>query len=241
MPIYKNQSSDSNKFWEYEVTNQDPPTVTFKWGRYGRSGQQSTKQFSNKRDMDLFINKKVNEKIRKKYILSSEDDKNKENKRAEILGTQFKIQHLQYVKKPTEYLSGFQADVLPQYDPRQFVYVEVRNSWNKTSEYYLLGKNESYTTSSASIEGRTCVFDSLTRASQNRVKAVRQALLDIFKEVQRVVRKIGLGLRRLSIGDDDPLPEQEEQFEEVYRSIDSSISKQVVRQITALGQRTLDI
>jgi predicted DNA-binding WGR domain protein len=152
--IWINQEAQSNKFWEYEVQSEDPYRVLVKWGRLSLTGQSQTKCFKNEAAMRAFLCKKIFEKERKGYKNIQENERKKEVDIARELGYQNKISKIQYVTKRDGRL-----DILNDYNPEQYVYVEVLNSWDKTVQHFVLSKNESYRIDSVTEQGHSILFD----------------------------------------------------------------------------------
>lgn len=246
MPVYKQQEKDSNKFWSYEITDTDPPTVLVKWGRIGLKGQEQTKTFPSESAMQRFIDKKVSEKTRKKYVLSDQKDMKKEREKADTIGWQYKVHRIEYVAKKTGKLR-----ILQKYDPKHHVYVEVGNSWTKEMKRFLLSKNESFQLDAVAVDmtDREILFDSIRPTYDSMVGRVRKLLVDLAKQVRQVVIKkfAALGARKLSLMDDDEIdfdsmPEAVNTVDEVMTTVqDSSVSRQVVSKFAALGKRVLDL
>jgi predicted DNA-binding WGR domain protein len=247
MPIYKQQQKDSNKFWSYEITNDDPPTVQIKWGRIGLKGQEQTKTFANRAAMQVFIDKKVGEKMRKKYVLSDNKDMKKETEKAQTIGFQYTVPRIEYVAKKSGKLR-----ILQRYDPKHHIYVEVRNSWTKEVKRILLNKTQSYYLGPVAIDmtDREILYDDLNQVlyDDQMVKNVRSLLVDLAKQVRQVVIKkfAALGARKLSIlDDDDDLDTNFDSMPEVVSTVEEVVapwtSKQVVNKFAALGKRVLDL
>jgi predicted DNA-binding WGR domain protein len=239
--IYKNQKDNSNKFWSYEIL--DDNRVTFRWGRIGLKGQEKTESFGSSSQMQRKIDQKIKEKERKGYVTSDKKDMQKETKKAEILGHQYKIQRVEYVaKRGTGRLS-----ILQNYDPKHHVYVEVEQCWTREVKRYLLAKNDS-----SIIEGvaedkgeRTILFDSLRKTwYDSMVGKVRQILKDLATQVQAVVIKkfAAMGARKLAL-DDGPISLNASEVGDVYEQFSGGggISKQAVSKFAALGRRKLDL
>lgn len=240
--IYKNQTKNSNKFWSYEVLDEGNGEVKFAWGRIGLKGQEKTEVCGTSSAMQRKIDQKIAEKVRKGYVLSDEKDMKKETKKANILGHQFKIQRVEYVAKRKK---GRLA-ILQNYDPKHHIYVEVEQCWTREVKRFLLAKEGSEIIEDvAEVKGeRAIVYDTISKTFDSLAGRVREALRDVARQVQEVIKKVAaLGARKLAL-DDGPIQINATQMGDVYEQVSGSsggISKQAVTKFAALGRRKLDL
>ena len=236
MPIYICKESSSNKFWSYEDQGN---SVLVKWGRLGLAGQSKTHSFVSMAEKRRFLDKKIREKTRKGYALSDEQKKKKEEKIAKLMGHQHKIQRMQWVdyKKKAKKLR-----FILNYDPKRYVYVEVINSWNKEVHRLLLSKDESYAIEGVAEADRVIEFSYASMPDSAFVNGVREALKELARKVAEVVQRFAaVGVRKLSLGDDDD-DEVEPIALDIYEQVgETSASKQVISRFAAMGARTLDL
>jgi predicted DNA-binding WGR domain protein len=243
--IWINQEAQSNKFWEYEVQSEDPYRVLVKWGRLSLTGQSQTKCFKNEAAMRAFLCKKIFEKERKGYKNIQENERKKEVDIARELGYQNKISKIQYVTKRDGRL-----DILNDYNPEQYVYVEVLNSWDKTVQHFVLSKNESYRIDSVTEQGHSILFDEIQEITSRFISTIRKVLRKIAKQVTTIVtQKIAaLGKRKFILGDTATASEGDRFLGvgvgvgvEICKeaNISSSVSAQAVSKFAVLGARKL--
>src|ERR1022692_1939405 len=124
--IYINNDGSANKFWSYTIDESTNKSVHVKWGRIGMDSKDQTKSFSSFSEMQKFIDSKVREKEKKGYKLVTADKLEDEKTTAKALGDRNKIKRLLWVSKRQNVLHK-----LPNYDNKEFVYVEILNSWTK--------------------------------------------------------------------------------------------------------------
>jgi predicted DNA-binding WGR domain protein len=243
MPMYlcqndtssKGSGSAANKFWSYEKTgNYD---VLVKWGRVGLAGQSKTHTFGSAGEQEKFIQKKVREKQRKGYALTDDKQMKKETKIASLMGAQYKIGRMQWVTK-----RGKKLKLALEYNPNEYVYVEILNSWSKEVTRLLLAKKDSWEIEGVAEQGRTIEYDYESRPNSQFVRGVREALKELARKVtEAVVKFAAMGVRKLSLSDDDDDDEYTPVLEPVFEAVGDSASKQVVQKFAALGERTLDL
>lgn len=233
---------NANKFWSYETKSDN--TVYIEWGRLGGNPQSQTKSFSSQSRMGRFIEKKVSEKIGKGYEEKTSQEVKKEQKVASVLGFQHKIQKIRWVRKQ----GSNQLVELGKYSPSHHILVEVMNSWTKVSEFFLLGRADSYSIGSITIDGSVIHYDLLSSSNGSRTAAIREYLKDLASAVRTSVKKFAaLGRRVLDIGGDDEGEDEddlvnEEVVEDLCRDVNtSSASDDVVVRFAALGNRVLDL
>jgi len=240
MPKYLNNDAQHNKFWEYEYLS--PTEVHIKWGRVGLAGDEQTKNFTNQSKAQSFVNRKIREKEKKGYKLVSEEELDQEKKTADDLGHQNKISKLLFVS-----LDGKTMTELIEYDPTQYVYVEILNSWKKTITRLLLSKSESFEITGGVVErGETMTFGNKRKTSSNFVRGVRNYLKRLAEVVAAAVQVVNfgaMGVRKLFNDEDEDVTPPAE-FEELLNNIGSqasSANNQVVSQFACMGVRTLQL
>jgi predicted DNA-binding WGR domain protein len=234
--IYHNTSENSNKFWAYEI---DGKSVTITWGRVGLEGESQQKSFDSSYDLDAFVQKKIREKEKKGYKKITEQKLKKETKTADALGSQNKIQRMLWVSRKDKKLSQIDA-----YDPKQFVYVEILNSWSKKMTRLLLAKEETWMLDEGITEsGRDLYMNGAQKLGySNFADAVRNVLKEMAEVVAAALKTIkfaAVGARDLfGDGNSGPAPD----YSEVLANIDSSgFDKSVMSKFCALGARSLDL
>jgi predicted DNA-binding WGR domain protein len=242
MPMYLCQDDKSgsgsgkaaNKFWSYDKQGTD---VLVKWGRVGLKGQEKFHSFGSAAAQQKFIDKKVREKTRKGYALTDDKQMKKEKKIADLMGHQYKISRMQWVNK-----RGTKLNFILDYDPKEYVYVEVLNSWTKDVVRLLLGKKESFQIEGVAEMNRKIEYDYESRSNSGFVKGVREALKELARKVtEAVVKFAAVGVRKLSLDDDEEDEGYEPVLAPVFEAVGNSASKQVVSKFAALGERTLDL
>jgi len=238
--IYINNENQSNKFWSYSVSG---TTVTCKWGRVGNEPDKVVKKFSSSYEVDKFVNQKIKEKEKKGYKLVSKEKLEEEKTTAKELGTRNKIKTMLFCSK-----NGNKITELNAYDPGQYVYVEVLDSWSKSMTRLLLSKNESWMIDSDSTivkTGRTISANSLSAIGSNDtfVVAVRNVLKRMSAQVVQVLKSIkfaALGARNLFDDDEETTPVPE--VSAALSTIDSSgFDQSVINKFASMGARALDL
>jgi predicted DNA-binding WGR domain protein len=231
--IYINNEEQHNKFWQYEVNGN---TVNIEYGRIGGTSQTQTKQFNSSSEVQEFIDKKVREKEKKKYKLSSQDGLNQETKTANTLGTQHKIKRMLWVS-----MAGDTLTEISKYDPNQYVYVEILNSWSKKLTRLILSQDDTYmVTGPISESGQNINYSTKQKLGfSSFATAVRQILNDMSLTVAEVLKTVKFaagGVRNLF--DDEDSAESINLYEKVNTS---SFDRQVVSKFAAMGSRVLTL
>lgn len=239
----------SNKFWEYEIV--DEKTVRICWGRVGLAGQQQVKKLTSSYARDRFIDEKTSEKIGKGYQLVTEEKKQQETEIAQTLGFRYKIQRLEFIGNAWAGHNGERISFSNDYSPLNGVFVEILQSWDKSSSYLLIGKNRTvqFRTAKAVTNGVEIGSPLEYGADDNFVQGVRKLLKTLKETVQEVFIQFGtIGDRVLSLDDDtDDMPEvvqKRNQMKEAMKTVaakSAGFSDQVVNKFAALGNRELEI
>lgn len=190
MPYFICSENQHNKFWFYEIDGND---VIIKWGRVGSTSTSKTYKFSNSYLLNSFINKKVMEKKKKGYFEKCVDDYNEEASIAQKLGIQYKISRMLFVHKRDKRL-----DLLSKYDPSEFVYVEILNSWSKEIVRLLLSKKDSLVLYGGITEANRIISYGEERSpirgkELTFINIVREVLRKISSKVVEVVKTIQFG------------------------------------------------
>src|SRR5579883_461268 len=183
--IYICSEEQHNKFWSYEV---DGTSVTTRWGRVGLDGQSKTEELGSGAAVQKFINKKVREKEGKGYKLVTKEKLAEEEATAEELGTRKKIKLIQWVSR-----KGDELTFLSAYDPKQYIYVEVLHSWNKSIERFLLSKTSSWVIEGGvTEEDRTITVGNLREliGSHPAVDVVRKTLRKMAETVREALKTV---------------------------------------------------
>jgi len=237
--IYTNTEGNSNKFWSYEIDSNH--TTTIKWGRVGSTNSQQVKKFSSSYAAQNFIDSKIAEKTKKGYKKVTKAKLNEEVKTANALGVQNKIKRLLFVGKKDKELNQ-----LDKYDPKQFVYVEVLNSWSKEMHRILLSKENSWWIEGGISEAnRSITFGKINAASNNHefITAVRDILKKFSEAVVEALKSVNfaaLGVRNLF--DDDSKVAEQPNVKEALASVESSaFDPSVVSRFASMGARVLEL
>ena len=244
--IYICQQNASNKFWKYTILPNN--TIQCVWGRLGqdseefgeaKSSRRLTKGFGSRYSAEAFVEKKLREKTNKKgYVEKTKKEVKQEQKTAEKLGFRNKIKRMLWVRK-----SGKKLKTLKQYDPNQWVYVEILDSWSKAITRLLLSKSESHVLTGVAEDGNTITYARDTFANNTFASAVRDVLRQLAKAVQKVVtiKLADMGIRDLGLTD-EPVNFSASDFEEITEAIgDASAESGVICTLAALGVRKLDL
>jgi len=233
------KEGSSNKFWSYEI---DGLSVTVKWGRVGLDGQSKDFDFRSRYELDGFVQRKMREKQDKGYKEATQNELAQEVQIAKTLGAQHKINRVEYVglRKDKNFVGrGGRLNLLLNYDPSQWIYVEVMNSWSKEVSHIVLNKTEEYEVLglAENKEVRRIDFENLGRPRRDFVEGIRLAIRRIAVAVVAALKRFGdLGSRSLDGDVTDAGPRFSEAVEE-----ETGASRQVVSKFAALGARVLDI
>jgi predicted DNA-binding WGR domain protein len=237
--VFINKEAQSNKFWSYRTIGE--AQVEFTWGRIGGSEESNNKDFGSSWARNREIDKKVSEKLKKGYKETNQEELASEVKTARLLGQQYKISKVHWVKK----LSDTSFIIIPEYDPDEFILVEVLNSWSKENFYLLLDKKESKKLNYVGISGKniTC---SQSWADVSFVDGVRAYLKELFKKVKEVIKIstfANMGSRTLDLGgEEDEFQAKNPELEAFVMAVsDSSASTQVISSFASMGSRTLEL
>ncbi len=242
MPTYickehEDRGEATNAFWKYELEGNTGVTIRF--GRIGLKGQEAKKSFDSQSARDKYVNDKIREKTRHGYQLSNEETLAKETQTAKELGTQYKIRRIQWVAR-----KGSKLNFILNYEPTQWVYVEILNSWKGDVTRLILSKTESLQIEGTAESNRVIEFDSVQSAPSDFAKAVRNYLRSLAKKVVAVAQKFAaMGNRALDLGfgdsdDEEPTQQAADLYEQVA---ESGATAQVISKFGGLGERMLEL
>jgi len=164
----------------------------------------------------------------------------KETKTAQALGQQNKISKMMWVSKDNKHLS--QIDV---YDPKQYVYVEILNSWTKQVTRLVLSKEETWMADSSISEvGRDIYCDKLTKLGYSgfadAVRAVLKEMAEVVAAALKTVKFGAVGVRNLF--DDEDFTQPASELQEALASVNTSgFDASVVHTFAAMGTRSLEL
>ena len=240
MPIYHCQEAQHNKFWSYEITS-GGKTLSVSWGRIGGSSDSQTKSFYSATALQQFLNKKISEKTGKGYKLVNEATHSNESKTAKSLGIENKIQRILWVGQ-----KGNKLSFLTNYDPAQFVYVEILNSWSKEVHRLLLSKTETWEIDdSISESNRSITYDNKVRTTHSpfadTVRAMLKGIAVKVAETVKTIKFAAIGARNLFDDDAKSPAAAEEEGLDVSEIKISGCDQQVVSKFASLGNRVLEL
>ena len=230
--IYTCAEKQHNKVWSADT---DGLQVTIEWGRIGDDPQQQIKTFGSDFELQTFLNKKIQEKLKKGYKLSSDKELDKQVDIAAKLGRKNKITKMEFVSRK----GTFSFPILTAYDPDRWVYLEVMDSWSKEVNRFVISKTESYRMIDVSFEDRMIECGSLG-SDGTWGRTLRDVLQLLMAQISVIVtRKLGaLGVRRLNLGGND-IPSSDV-VQEVFTEMQvSAVSEQVFSKLAGLGTRKL--
>lgn len=233
--LYVNKKGSSNKFWSYEV---DGLTVIVRWGRVGLKGQKKDFNFDTRDELDDFLKRRVREQTSEGYKEVSQGDLAEEVQVAKTMGAQHKINRIEYVGLRKDKDGGGRLNLLLNYDPSQWVYVEIMNSWTKDVSHIVLNKTEEFEIVglAENRETRKIEFGDTVYPRRDFINGIRLALRRIAAAVVAALKRFGdLGSRSLDGGETAPSTS----FDDVEQ--ETGASKQVVSRFAALGARILDL
>lgn len=226
-----------NKFWEYEITGN---SVWVHWGRVGGTEDEQTKSFSSSYEVTEFITKKVREKVKKGYKQVTQQAIKKEVKTAQAIGAQNKISKMLWVSRKDNLLSKIDA-----YDPKQYVYVEVMNSWSKKVTRLLLQKETTWMVNGESISemGRDISVGGLTKLGYSGfAEAVRSVLKEMAEVVSAALQTVKFGAAGVRDLFGDGTAPVAKEYQDALASIDTAnFDMSVINRFASLGARTLEL
>lgn len=237
----------SNKYWRYEIVDDKHVNVTF--GRIGVVNPTKEHTFYNVYERDKFISEKMAEKSKKGYKPEIEEKLAVDAEVAKRLGVHYKVQRFEWCSVP----SDKSLALLDDYDPDQFVYVEVLNSTSKEVTYLLLNRNQAWLLDGVR-QGKDIVrHDTKSHPfgkAAELIPGVRDYLRSLAAQIRQIVTQAvgALGKRKLDLGNDEPelvgaAVMSSTQQDEIVSSFSakSGASAQVVRKFAGLGSRKLDL
>jgi predicted DNA-binding WGR domain protein len=236
--IYACVEESSNKFWSYEVTGK---SVKVKWGRIAGVCDEQVKTFSSDFDVNKFITTKVKEKERKNYKLVSKEKLKDEVETAKELGARNKIKKMLWVNR-----KGNELNQLDNYDPQQYVYVEVIDSYAKDKPVtrLLLSKASTWTIDNGITEmGRKIIANDIreinyTHTFAEAVRKILKKMASVVFEALKTIKFGAVGKRNLFDDDEQPITE----VASVLASIDSAgFEMGVLQKFAAMGTRMLEL
>jgi predicted DNA-binding WGR domain protein len=241
--IYINTEEDDkgshNKFWSYDING---GTVTYKWGRVGRTPQSKVKSYSDRDHQKL-----IQEKLGKGYKPSSQQKLKDEVATAQELGTQYKIKTIKFVRRQDATSNTLHR--LDRYDPKHHVLVEIINSWKKSVTRLLLSKDETLEVIGGVTEaGEMIGVNGLVQpmgAAHSFAGAVRNYLKRLSQAVTAIVKKVSFAALGRSLFDDDADDAEQNagtisaspSYLEAIASIDSSgVDSSVISTFASMGR-----
>jgi len=235
--IYINSGDQHNKFWSYEI---EGTTAHIKWGRIGGSSQAQTKTFSSVSEVNAFISKKTREKEKKGYKKETKEKLKKEAKTAQALGQQNKIKRMIWASK-----SGSDLSQIDVYDPKQYVYVEILNSWTKQMTRLVLSKEKTWMVQGNITEiGRDIHCDKLIELGYSTfataVRSVLKEMAEVIAAALKTVKFAASGVRNLF--DDEDFTQPASEVQDALSAVDTSgFDSSVVHTFAAMGARSLEL
>lgn len=234
--IYLCSEEHHNKYWSYSING---TSVTIKWGRVGGKGTSQVKNFNSDYDLQQFIADKIEEKEGKGYKAASQQKLKEEVSTAKTLGLQNKIHRMLWMSRKGNDLAQLDA-----YDPKQFVYVEVLNSWSKEMTRLLLAKDETWMVAGGISEyERNISVNGMNHLDPSH--AFSRAVRDILKRMSQVVAEVMKTVKFAAVGSrslfDDSVVEAPD-VQMALSQIDSSgFEKSVISKFASMGSRMLEL
>ena len=235
---YINQEGSANKFWKYTILSNYH--VQCEWGRLGLAGQSNEKPFSSRYSAEAFATKKVAEKAKKGYVEKTKTELKDEERTAQEIGTRNKISRMQWVRKK----AGKKLQHINSYDPTEWVYVEIMDSWSKDIVARLiLNKTESSRLTGVGESGTTITYGYESNGGRGFADAIRRKLRKLAQTIQEVItiHLADMGVRNLGLSD-EPVNFTESDYFAITEAVgDSSASNEVICTLAAMGVRKLDL
>lgn len=232
----------SNKFWSYEL---DGTSITVRWGRVGASSPRSkVHSFDSSHERDKFITKLVAEKIRNGYKEVTQEKLKDEIETAKELGIWNKISKMIFVAKN----SDSELSKLDQYDPAQYILVEILNSRSKDITRLLLSKTETWL-----IQGGITLFEQTIGVNgmqklpydHSFSSAVRNHLKRLSKKIVEVLKTVGfaaVGVRNLFDDEAEASTPAQINFKSAMSQVDTTgFDGSVIVTFAAMGVRALEL
>ena len=133
---YINKNGDSNKFWTCEINNLN---VTYEWGRIGSKISNKVKKYRDIYHLESEVYTKERTKRKEGYKSVTEKELQKEIEISTKIGAKYKVVEILWMKK-----SDYRFISTKKYNPNQYIYVGLINSWTKKIEHFLLSNKDSF-------------------------------------------------------------------------------------------------
>lgn len=224
--LYINSKDKSNKFWSYDTKSTGE--IIFKWGRLGTKTSTITKKMSVRQ-----LRNKIDDKIKKGYVLVTKEKLNDEISIAKKLGTTKKITKIIWLEK-----SGNYFQPLSDYDPTQYILVELYNSPNGGSYEGLIFSKDVKTWQirnyNPNVNNLISNNDLFEIGSCPNIRSILKNLSDKVQHVIKTVKFGDLGVRKINgvVNNVD----KEKIIEELH---DSNINDTVIEKFISLGKRKI--
>lgn len=228
-----------NKFWSYEISG---TTVITKWGRIGGTSDETSKNLGSSSGVQKFIATKIREKEKKGYKLASKEKLKEETETANALGSRNKIKQMHFVSRKDNELTK-----LSSYDPKQYVYVEVMDSWSKEITRLLLSKDDTWQLSDGLTEsGDKLIANGIDKLKfghtyASAIRALLKKMSETVVEVLKSIKFASIGVRSL-FDDSDSSTETSPDVQTALASINTAgFEAGVISKFASVGARVLDL
>lgn len=222
--LYINSKDKSNKFWSYNPQNANE--IIFKWGRLGTKTSTITKKMSLGQ-----LRKKIDDKIKKGYVLVTKEKLNDEITIAKKLGTTKKITKIIWLEK-----SGNYFQPLPDYDPTQYILVELYSNGGSYEGLIFSKDVKTWEIRNYNPNGNHLISndDLFEIGSCPNIRSILKNLSDKVQHVIKTVKFGDLGVRKINGVVNNV--NKEKIMEELH---DSNINDAVIEKFISLGKRKI--
>lgn len=227
---YINKTGDSNKFWTYEINNLN---VTYEWGRIGSKISKIVKKYRDSYELESKLSSKERIKRKEGYKSVTGKELQKEIDVATKIGAKYKIVEILWMKKNREYFMP-----IKNYNPKQYIYISLVNSWTKKIEHYLLNDKYFYECisvckNSSILIDNTILIDEPGPIVEN-IKVIINILEESTRPINNTVKFAAVGVRVIN-GNKTSISHAP------TINLNSLASDNVIKKFASLGVRKLQL
>jgi hypothetical protein len=242
--VYIVKEDNRSAFWAFSIID-GGRNVRYRYGRLGLDESSLSKPVVKPYKYGEHT-KKVAEKIGKGYKQVTAEEYNREQSIAQMIGSQYKIQRVEFVSSVISGIFTFGNNL----DPDLGVVVEIINSWGGDTYHLYLTRTSSHMLNGMKISGKGGIYTSMGDTPYSSwVAAVRKLLNETAKAVAKLItQKFGMVPRSIDLSDDGDAATHTPESDNIKQvitqsksSIASGIGEQVLFKFACLGERSLDL
>lgn len=229
--IYINNKNNSNKFWSYTVAGSNK--IILKWGRLGTKISTLTKTLT-----PSALRRIIDSKIKKGYELVTKEKLKEESELAKKIGINNKITKIKWMSSNGSYLES-----TPDYDPTQYIFVEIYNSSLAEKTAIIFSKAQAWKVIDYKNDNNIKLTNlNLLSEFDKFNKPIREILLKLSDKVIHVVKTIkfgAMGVRK--INGINIVDENEVKNNIINEAKDSTYDESVIEKFMTLGKRKINL